>query len=336
MRIGLSFDLKPDKPPVNEYIDDSMEEYDSMETVELIKSSIEANGHQVTLFGGGRAFLDNIRREKVDFVFNIAEGQGNYRSRESQVPSILEMLDIPYSGSDPLCLGICLDKELTKKMVAMEGVITPRWQMLTDFKELQSIDWNIFKFPLMIKPAHEGSSKGVRLSSVVMNMKELETEAKRQFEGYHQEVMVEEFISGDEVTIGITGNEPAQVLAMMRILPRKKTEHFVYSIEVKRDYLKLVDYECPPKLDAAVIKRLEDASLKIFGILGCRDFARIDFRIDSNGTPYFLEINPLPGLGNHSDLVIMAGMIGIPHKELIKRILDTAVKRYSPCLSVLQ
>jgi D-alanine-D-alanine ligase len=332
MRIGLSFDLKPDKPPVNDYIDDSMEEYDSMETVELIKSSIEANGHCVTLLGGGRAFLDNVRKEKLDFVFNIAEGQGNYRSRESQIPSILEMLDIPYSGSDPLCLSICLDKELTKKMVAMEGIATPRWQLLANFKELHSIDWEKFRFPLMIKPAHEGSSKGVRLSSVVTNMKELENEARRQFGGYHQAIMVEEFISGDEVTVGITDNEPAQVLAMMRITPRKKMKHFVYSIEVKRDYLKLVDYECPPKLDVSIIKKLEDASLKIFRILGCRDFARIDFRLDNSGSPYFLEINPLPGLGNHSDLVIMAGMIGIPHKELVGRILAAAIKRYSPCL----
>jgi len=309
-----------------------MEEYDSMETVELIKSSIEANGHQVTLLGGGSTFLEKIRLEKVDFVFNIAEGQGNYRSRESQIPSILEMLDIPYSGSDPLCLGICLDKELTKKLVAMEGVVTPKWQLISDLIGLQSVDWKKFKFPLMVKPAHEGSSKGVRLSSVVMNMHELESEARRQFEGYHQALMVEEFIGGDEVTVGITGNEPPKVLAMMRVMPRKKTEHFVYSIEVKRDYLKLVDYECPPKLDAKVIKKLEDASLRIFKILGCRDFARIDFRLDKDGNPYFLEINPLPGLGNHSDLVIMAGMLGISHKDLVKKILSAAAKRYSPCL----
>ncbi len=329
MRIGLSFDLKPDKPPVNEYIDDSMEEYDSMETVELIKSAIEANSHQVVLLGGGKDFLDKIRSESVDFVFNIAEGQGNYRSRESQIPAILEMLDIPYSGSDPLCLAICLDKSLTKKMVAAEGVITPRWQLVNDIEELHLIDWADYKFPLMIKPAHEGSSKGVRLSSVVTNMREMDAEAKRQFEGYNQPVMIEEFISGDEITVGITGNSPAKVLAMMRILPKQKPEHFVYSIEVKRDYLNLIDYECPPKLDTSVIKRLGDASLEIFEILGCRDFARIDFRLDSDGTPYFIEINPLPGLGDHSDLVIMSKILGITHTELVNRILGSALKRYS-------
>jgi D-alanine-D-alanine ligase len=329
MRIGLSFDLKPDKPPKAAYLDDSMEEYDSMETVELIKTSLEATGPQVTLLGGGSVFLDKICRENVDIVFNIAEGQGNYRSRESQIPSILEMLDIPYSGSDPLCLAICLDKALTKKIVAMEGVITPRWQLVSSIEELHAINWKEYRFPLMMKLAHEGSSKGVRLTSVVKNMKELDAEANRLFDGYHQSVMIEEFISGDEITVGITGNTPPELLGIMRVLPRKKVEHFVYSLEVKRDYLNLVDYECPPKLDKDIIKRLQDASLKIFEILDCRDFARLDFRLDSDGTPYFIEINPLPGLGNHSDLVIMSAMLGLPHKQLVNKILTAASKRYS-------
>ncbi|MDD4873865.1 MAG: ATP-grasp domain-containing protein [Dehalococcoidales bacterium] len=336
MRIGLSFDLKPDKPPVSVFIDDSMEEYDSMETVELIKTSLKANGHDVVSLGGGSSFLDKIRSERVDFVFNIAEGQGNYRSRESQVPCILEMLDIPYSGSDPLCLAICLDKALTKKMVATEGVITPKWKLISGIEEIHDTDWKIFSFPLMIKPAHEGSSKGVRLTSVVMNMKELEAEANRLFEGYNQSVMVEEFISGDEITVGMTGNSPTEVLGIMRVLPRNRVEHFVYSLEVKRDYLKLIDYECPPKLDTGIIKRLEEASLKIFNILGCRDFARLDFRLGNNDTPYFIEINPLPGLGSHSDLVIMAKMLGIYHPELVNKVLTAAVKRYALCPQVSQ
>jgi D-alanine-D-alanine ligase len=272
MRIGLSFDLKPDKPLKTGYLDDSTEEYDSMETVELIKTSLESQGHAVVLLGGGSAFLDRIQFEKVDIVFNIAEGQGNHRSRESQVPSILEMLDIPYSGSDPLCLAICLDKHLTKKIVAMEGVITPKWKLISSLNEMYYTNWNDFSFPLMIKPAHEGSSKGVRLTSVVTNMNEFEAEARRIFDGYNQPVMVEEFIDGDEITVGVTGNASAGVLGIMRVVPRLNAEHFVYSLEVKRDYLNMVDYECPPRLDADTVKKLEGASLKIFEILGCRDF----------------------------------------------------------------
>src|SRR5512136_2763724 len=166
MRIGLSYDLKETITPQQGSCDDAYEEYDSSETIELIATSLEAEGHTVTMLGGGHQFLSKILREKVDFVFNIAEGRGTYRSREAQVPSILEMLDIPYSGSDPQCLAICLDKPLTKKLVALEGVSTPTWRIINDRHELREIESCQFPFPAIIKPAYEGSSKGIRLTSV--------------------------------------------------------------------------------------------------------------------------------------------------------------------------
>ena len=123
--------------------EDALEEYDSVETVEALKAAIEAKGHSVVKLGGGREFLKHILQEKVDFVFNISEGLGTYRSREAQVPSVLEMLDIPYSGADPQCLAVCLDKHLTKKIVAWEGIPTPKWQVI-DWRQLKSVDWTIF------------------------------------------------------------------------------------------------------------------------------------------------------------------------------------------------
>src|SRR5512136_2569583 len=165
MRIGLSYDLKETIAPQQTGCDDAFEEYDSSETVELIATSLEAEGHKVTMLGGGRDFLSKILRNNVEFVFNIAEGRGTYRSREAQVPSVLEMLDIPYSGSDPQCLAICLDKPLTKKLVAMADVRTPKWEVLTNSHQLNEIDWSSFAFPVFLKPAHEGSSKGIRLAS---------------------------------------------------------------------------------------------------------------------------------------------------------------------------
>jgi D-alanine-D-alanine ligase len=121
---------------------------------------------------------------------------------------------------------------------------------------------------------------------------------------------------------------------MMRILPRRKDGHFVYSLEVKRDYLNLVDYESPPQLDDKVLADIATASLKIFNCLGCRDFARIDFRVGADGTPYFLEINPLPGLGTYSDLVIIAQKMGWTHQGLIQAVFEAALRRYSPCVAV--
>ena len=145
--------------------------------------------------------------------------------------------------------------------------------------------------------------------------------------------MVEEFIDGDEVTVGIIG-APARVLGVMRVVPKKKPEHFVYSLEVKRDYLNLVDYECPAGLARDVLEKLEESSLKAFGALGCRDFARVDYRVSPDGTPYFIEINPLPGLGTYSDLVIMATMLGWTHQGLIRAVLEAALTRYPQCVGV--
>jgi D-alanine-D-alanine ligase len=333
MRIGLAYDLKSAVPIDAAAPEDALEEYDSKETVENIAAALEAAGHPVVLLGGGGEFLDNIRREPVDIVFNIAEGRGNSRSRESQVPAVLEMLGIPCTGSDSHCLTVCLDKPLAKKLVAAEGIATPQWQLVNDEENLSKISWEQFPFPAIVKPAYEGSSKGIRLSSVVDNVGSLLAEVSRLSGTYRQQVMVEEFITGDEVTVGIIGNAPPRLVGIMRIVPRKREGHFVYSLEVKRDYLNLVDYECPPKLADEIKERIALASLKVFKVLGCRDFARLDFRISPDGVPYFLEINPLPGLGSYSDLVIMALKLGWTHQGLIQAVLEAALKRYSPCVA---
>ncbi len=334
MRIGLSYDLKETIAKECVACDDAFEEYDSLETVELIASCLEAEGHTVVLLGGGREFLDKILHEKVDFVFNIAEGRGIHRSREAQVPSILEMLDIPYSGSDPQCLAICLDKPLTKKLVASEGVSTPSWMVIHTTQESHQINSCNFPFPAIIKPAYEGSSKGIRVTSVVEDAKQAMEAVERLLEKYHQPAMLEQLIPGDEVTIGVIGNCPPKVLGMMRIIPRLRSGYFIYSLEVKRNYLELVDYECPANLEERVLQHLEISSLKAFKVLGCRDFARLDFRISPQGVPHFLEINPLPGLGNHSDLVIMSRKMGLTHQQLIGAVLNASLQRYSQCISV--
>ncbi len=333
MRIGLSYDLKTEISSTS-LTDDALEEYDSPETVEIIAAALEAKGHQVVWLGGGEQFLDSIRREEVDFVFNIAEGRGSYRSREAQVPSILEMLDIPYTGSDPLCLSVCLDKPLTKKILVAEGIKTPRWLVVED-KESQSVlSLEGFNYPVIIKPAYEGSSKGIRQTSISHSLHQAVNEIRRLLELYGQPVMVEEFIDGDEVTVGIVGNKIPKIVGVMRILPRNKVEHFVYSLEVKRDYEALVDYECPARLKSEIVKNIEDVSLRIFKTLGCRDFARVDFRVKGDGTLYFIEINPLPGLGTYSDLIIMAIKTGWTHQRIIDAVLDAALKRCPQCLRV--
>lgn len=335
MRIGLAYDLKE---AVRREIgkigtDDCLEEYDSQDTVDALADTIGALGHRVIPLGGGKEFIRNILREPVDFVFNIAEGRGSYRSREAQIPSILEMLSIPYSGSDPQCLAVCLDKPLTKTIVSHAGISTPQWKLIADREELVDINWKGFCFPAFVKPAYEGSSKGILGGCRVAERKLIQEPVINLLERYNQPVLVEEFIDGDEITVGVVGNYPPQIMGIMRVVPRHKAEYFVYSLEVKRDWERLVEYECPAGLNAAAMQSIADAALKIFKVLGCRDISRVDFRVNAKGIPFFLEINPLPGLNPHSgDLPIMAGKMGYKYQELIAAALNAASSRYPECM----
>lgn len=328
MIIGLSYDLKDKVPDPQGKVEDALEEYDSLETVDAIARIIEAQHHSVVKLGGGRDFLNNILGHKVDLVFNIAEGLGNYRSREAQVPSVLEMLGVPYSGSDPLALAVTLEKPLTKRLVSFAGVATPRWQVVNDTRQLKGIDWGQFPLPAFAKPAHEGSSKGIRITSRLNSTPQIVEAVTSLLEYYKQPVMVEEFIDGDEVTVGLVGNSPPKVVGIMRVVPRKKADYFVYSLEMKRDWESLLTYECPALLGKGVMQDIADSSLKAFEALGCRDFSRMDYRISREGTPYFLEVNPLPGLNPKSgDLPIMAGKVGWTYEALISAILNAALQR---------
>jgi D-alanine-D-alanine ligase len=181
--------------------------------------------------------------------------------------------------------------------------------------------------PVIAKPVCEGSSKGVRSKSLIRTAEEFGPTVLRMWADYRQPVLVEEFIAGDEVTVGITGNDPPQPLGVMRVLPKQPTDHFVYSLEVKRDWHNTVEYEAPAKLPPDVIHAIQADALTVFAALGCRDVARADFRV-RDGVPYFLEINPLPGLNPESgDLCYLAYRVGRTHPELIQLILDAALTR---------
>jgi D-alanine-D-alanine ligase len=330
MKIGLSYDLKEDLVAGAGLPEDAFEEYDSLDTVDALDGALRAQGHEIVRLGGGRGFLERVLSADVDFVFNIAEGRGNYRAREAQVPAVLEMLGIPYSGSDPLTMAVTLEKPLTKELVAGAGITTPRWRLIGNLADMDRWDWADFPFPVFAKPAHEGSSKGICAASRVTNPTALRSIVQAQLASYAQPIMVEEFIAGDEVTVGMVGNDPPQVVGVMRVVPRNPQEDFVYSLEVKRHWRELVRYECPALLPKEILRRLNEACLGIYKVLGVRDLARLDFRIASNGTPYFLEINPLPGLNPQSgDIVLMSGMMGMSYYQLIATILNAAMRRYN-------
>lgn len=340
MKIGLTYDLKGTVETQPGGPEDESEDYDPPDTIDALAAEIEGLGHRVVRLGGGHTFLESVRQSAVDLVFNIAEGRGTYRGREAQVPSVLEMLGIPYTGSDPLTLCLCQDKPLAKQAALSAGVATPRYQVIHTMEDLDGRREDGLLFPVVVKPAFEGSSKGIRLTSRVDRWADLRQPVNTILQVYRQPALLEEFIAGTEVTVGVIGNTTPQVLGVMEVVPQPPysfhprgnggREDFMYTLEVKRDWRRLVSYRCPPQLTAQCVKEIEAMALTLYRVLGCRDVARLDFRADRWNRPYFLEANPLPGLSPvHSDLPIMAGLVGWSYTRLIERILKSGMARYS-------
>jgi D-alanine-D-alanine ligase len=322
MRIGITYDLKQAG-----IADDSQEEFDSPATIDAIAQVLQDLGHEVVRLGDGRELLERLLAQPPDFVFNIAEGQGIGRSREARVPAVLEMLGIPYTGSDPLTLAVTLDKDVAKRLVQSVGGMVPRGWIIEPTGAASDEDRSTLSLPVIVKPAWEGSSKGIRRQSVVDHFRDLPKIIESLCAEHRQPVLVEEYIEGEELTVGVIGNNPPQIINIMRVVPQQETARFIYSLEVKRDWERQVRYECPAQLPAPVTERVRQAALAAYRVLGCRDVARIDFRL-RQGIPFFLEVNPLPGLNPQSgDLVLLSQASGWSYAQLIAAILQAAIDR---------
>lgn len=335
MKIGLTYTArsKADQHRPTDSVssgcpDDAEEEFDSPETIAAIAAALDALGYQVELLGDGPALVERLLAgPRPEFVFNIAEGRGAGRCREAWTPALLEMFHIPYSGSDPLTLAATLDKDCAKRLVREAGGSVPAGILVDDSPHGFAKQLDALKFPVIVKPAFEGSSKGIRSTSLIDQRQKLFDVVDECREIYRQAVLVEEFVDGDELTVGVLGNDVPEVIGIMRVIPLHADGPFVYSLDVKRDWRNQVRYEIPAKLSPADDSAVRQAALLAFRALGCRDVARIDFRL-RGGVPYFLEANPLPGLTpGSSDLVLLAEAVGIGYQELIGRILKAALER---------
>lgn len=329
MKIGLTYNLKDEISPRSIINSEFNEEFDSSKTIDVLCGVFEKYGFKTVRLGGGLDVRDKLKKNKVDFVFNIAEGYYG-RNRESFVPSILEAMNIPYSGSDPLTLGMTLDKIVAKKLLQCAKIPTPSYGVIRkqeDFKDMK----DRLQYPVIAKPAWEGSSKGVYNFSKAYDHYSLGKVIRNLFNKYPgQAILVEEYVKGREITVGVIGNESAKVMALMEIVNKKEPgEDFFYSLEVKRDWKKLVDYESPPRIPQALEMQIKRFALMAYREFGCKDVSRIDFRVSEYNEPYLLEINPLPGLSpEYGDLVIMAERNNISYEDLVLSILNSAFARY--------
>lgn len=346
-KVALLANLKVNAPHFEGMTEDQWDDLDSEKTVNALVEAIRAGGHVCEFLEGDVTLLDTIRQYKPDMCFNICESHFG-DAREAQVPAILEKLQIPYTGSKVLTLALALDKSMTKRVLHYHELPTPNFQTFERINEPLNNDMD---FPLFVKPSREGTGMGVTSKSIVHNEEELRERIAHILERYKQSALVERYIEGREITLGLVGNlegvvarrlpenETApRVQAGLRFFPPMEVDlkpfedtDTVYSNRLKVALADQLNYICPAPLDNEMVDELTWLTAAVFRVTGALDVSRVDFRLDvhDNWKPYILEINPLPGLSpGISDLVVEAAAEGVGHAHLVNMILDTALKRY--------
>lgn len=324
LRIALCYDLKSDYLAAG-FAPEEVMEFDEEVTIAALAGALSQLGHHPERVGRGVELARRLAAgERWDLVFNFAEGVRG-RSREAQVPALCEMFDQPYTFSDPLTCAVTLDKSLAKRLVRDHGLPTAPFALVERPEDAAAVD---LAPPLFAKPVAEGSSKGVTRLSRVETREELAAACAELIRTFRQPVLVESFLPGREMTVGIVGNgEDARVLGVMEVAFRTGADS-AYTALNKREYETWIDYSL---LDGEpVARRAREVALAAYRALGCRDLARIDLRCDAAGEPQFLEVNPLPGLHpTYSDLPILAGRAGTSYVELVGQIVDATARRWN-------
>jgi len=356
-KVAVLANLKKNAPILPGMTEDYWDDLDSEKTINALQEAVRAGGHEAVFFEGDSALQGRLIDYKPDICFNICEGHFG-DGREAQVPALLEMLRIPYTGSRVLSLALALDKPMTKRVLNWHTLPTPAFQ--TFERPDEPLDDDML-FPLFVKPAREGTGMGVTAQSIVNSEAELRDRVAHTIDKYKQTALVERYISGREVTVGLVPRgdgwpgrkflragkpAPAQSLLFWRAHPRLlrglaairaggitflpplevnlepyRESEAVYTNTLKTDLADKVELLCPAPLRPEQVQELNWLTAAVFRVLGCYDVSRIDFRLDSsdNDRPYILEINPLPGLApGLSDLVLEAAAAGIGYTELIK------------------
>jgi D-alanine-D-alanine ligase len=346
-RVALLANLKTNAPHWEGMPPDQWDDLDSEKTIQALLEAIQAGGHICEFLEGDITIVDSVRAFKPDICFNICESHFG-DAREAQVPAILEKLQIPYTGSKVLSLALALDKPMTKRVLTYHELPTP------DFQSFERVDEPLdekMQFPLFVKPSREGTGMGVTARSIVKDEAELRAQVGLIIERYKQAALVETFIEGREVTVGMVGNligpvarrlphdeDLPRIQAGLRFFPPMEVDlspyletDAVYANRLKVALADQLNYLCPAPVDNEMVDELNWLAAAVFRVTGALDVARVDFRLNvkEDWKPYILEINPLPGLSpGISDLVIEAAAEGVGHTALVNMILDSALRRY--------
>jgi D-alanine-D-alanine ligase len=325
MKIGITYDLKDDYLKMG-YGPEQAGEFDKIETIDAIDQSLQQLGFSTEKIGHNKNLMAALMAGKRwDLVFNYTEGLFGM-SREAFGAAILEAYEIPIVFSDSLTLALCLHKGMTKTILRHLGVPTADFWVIKNLNELKNFHVN---FPLFVKPVAEGMGKGIDLRSIVNSNQELYNTCQKTLTAFNQPVLIETFLPGREFTVGITGTDKdTKAIGTLEIIFTDHSLGHIHSYQNKAECEKRVQYLLL-KDDLRLKQEIEQIAVDAWKGLNCRDGGRIDIRLDKQGKPMFMEVNPLPGLDPViSDLTILCQQEGISYLQLIKSIMNSALKRY--------
>lgn len=294
-----------------------------------IKDVLLALGHLPELVDIDLESFEKLRNSDFDLAFNLCDdGFRNNSLLEAHIPAMLDILQIPYTGAKSLSLATCVNKARTKEILSFHNILTPEFQVF--YRNNGKLDESL-KFPLIIKPLHEDASIGIKKESIVNNIKQLRQRVDFVINNYNQAALVERFIPGREVYVGILGSkENLVVLPISEIIFNDKLSRSekICSYDAKwaseSEVFKNTPVKCPAELDKTLKKRLIEIAKKAYNVLECQDYGRVDFRIDKNNQPYVLEVNPNPDISENAGLARMIKAKGLSYDQFIENILTSA------------
>jgi len=304
-----------------------------LEEIGAVGNAVRTLGHQcfvVAIHDEILTVIHWLKEIRPDVVFNLCESVYGNSCWEMNIPALLDLFQIPYTGSSPLTLGLCQDKGKVKDILQSQGIMTPRYKIFD--QGVGSIKGNIF--PIIVKPLHEDGSLGISKESVVFDDEALVRQIRYVVEKYHQPALVEEFVDGRELNVGLLETD-----GKIEALPISEIDYSEFPEGVP----KICGYEakwvtdsieykkskpiCPAPLDWVVKKRVEHIAVKVFKLFGCRDYARVDLRIDREGKIYVLEVNPNPDISPQSGMTRAIKVQGITYEEFIGALLERSLQR---------
>jgi D-alanine-D-alanine ligase len=302
----------------------------------IIADELAKRGYRTTFIDFNLPFeaVEQIRDQRVDIVFNLCERINHSSLLEPHAASLLDILQIPYTGSNPFTLGLCLDKIRVKKLLAFHEIPTPRWDYL--YEESDEFDPD-FPLPAIVKPANSDSSIGITNDSVVDSRQALQRRIEYVLHELKRPALIEEFVGGDEYDVSIMGNweDAQQVLPLSRSVFESMPEGYwpMYPYEAKflgsEVHKRSIEVQRPPKgVSARLTTLISEIALDAYNVLGCSDYGRAEVRVDSKGNPFVLEVNPNPSIGPTDCVPSVAGLTGMAYGDFLEEILRLAIRRY--------